>query len=93
MASQSMLIILVGAVPEYHVEPFTEGVDGDVTQHSVKFTEDVSSIVTEVRDCHQCCASNKLGLSLLILSNRKLYFIKSGRTVYVIIVVSGKGST
>jgi len=69
-----MLIILVGAVPEYHVEPFTEGVDSDVTQHSVKFTEDVSSIVTEVRDWHQCCASNKLGLSLLSLSNTNLYF-------------------
>lgn len=50
MACQSMLIILVGAVPEYHIEPATEGVDGDVTQ-SVKFTEDVNSIVTEVRDC------------------------------------------
>lgn len=46
MACQSMLIILVGAVPEYHIEPVTEGVDGDVTQ-SVKFTEDVNSIVTE----------------------------------------------
>lgn len=46
MACQSMLIILVGAVPEYHIEPPTEGVDGDITQ-SVKFTEDVNSIVTE----------------------------------------------
>ncbi|XP_067311792.1 solute carrier family 22 member 15 [Pseudorasbora parva] len=46
MACQSMLIILVGAVPEYHVEPVTEGVDSDITQ-SVKFTGDVSSIVTE----------------------------------------------
>lgn len=77
MACQSMLIILVGAVPEYHLELVTDGVDGDITQ-SVKFTEDVSSIVTEVRDCHQCCASNKLGLSLLIIfSNTDVYFISN----------------
>lgn len=44
MACQSMLIVLVGAVPEYHVEPVTEG--GSVTR-GVTFTEDVSSIVTE----------------------------------------------
>uniref|UniRef100_A0A673HB85 Solute carrier family 22 member 15-like n=1 Tax=Sinocyclocheilus rhinocerous TaxID=307959 RepID=A0A673HB85_9TELE len=46
MACQSMLIILVGAVPEYHIEPVTGSPDDDITQ-SVKFTEDVSSIVTE----------------------------------------------
>lgn len=49
MACQSMLIILVGAVPEYHIETVTGDPDDDITQ-SVKFTEDVSSIVTEVRD-------------------------------------------
>lgn len=46
MACQSMLIILVGAVPEYHIEIVTGDTDDDITQ-SVKFTEDVSSIVTE----------------------------------------------
>ncbi|XP_017560404.1 solute carrier family 22 member 15 [Pygocentrus nattereri] len=46
MACQSMLIVLVGAVPEYHGEPVTERGGGDLTQ-SVTFTEDFSSIVTE----------------------------------------------
>lgn len=45
MACQSMLIVLVGAVPEYHKQPVTEA--GDTTK-GVAFTEDVSSIVTEV---------------------------------------------
>ncbi|XP_057200004.1 solute carrier family 22 member 15 [Triplophysa rosa] len=44
MACQSMLIVLVGAVPEYHKQPVTEA--GDTT-NGVTFTEDVSSIVTE----------------------------------------------
>ncbi len=51
MAFQSMLIILVGAVPEYYIETVT-GESDDITQ-SVKFEEDVSSIVTEASDCHQ----------------------------------------
>ncbi|XP_062863526.1 solute carrier family 22 member 15 [Trichomycterus rosablanca] len=46
MACQSMLIVLVGAVPEYHVEPVTQSGGGDSTQ-AVTFTEDLSSIVTE----------------------------------------------
>ncbi|KTF91261.1 hypothetical protein cypCar_00003496 [Cyprinus carpio] len=46
MACQSMLIILVGAVPEYLTEPVTGRPHDDITQ-SVKFTEDVNSIVTE----------------------------------------------
>ncbi|XP_035389024.1 solute carrier family 22 member 15 isoform X2 [Electrophorus electricus] len=46
MACQSMLIVLVGAVPEYHTEPVTDSSGGDVTQ-SVTFTDDVNSIVTE----------------------------------------------
>ncbi|KAI2654256.1 Solute carrier family 22 member 15-like [Labeo rohita] len=46
MACQSMLIILVGAVPEYQIEPVTGSSGDDITQ-SVKFTEDVNSIVTE----------------------------------------------
>lgn len=45
MACQSMLIVLVGAVPEYHVEPVTQ-YGGELTQ-TVTFTDDVSSIVTE----------------------------------------------
>lgn len=45
MACQSMLIVLVGAAPEYHIQPVTEA--GDTTK-GVTFTEDVSSIVTEV---------------------------------------------
>ena len=48
MACQSMLIVLIGAVPEYHFE------EGAVSQPEViqpiTFTEDVDSIVTEVRD-------------------------------------------
>uniref|UniRef100_A0A8B9LR29 Solute carrier family 22 member 15 n=1 Tax=Astyanax mexicanus TaxID=7994 RepID=A0A8B9LR29_ASTMX len=48
MACQSMLIVLVGAVPEYHTESVTEKGGGDLTQ-SVAFTEDFSSIVTEVK--------------------------------------------
>uniref|UniRef100_A0A8C1ST26 Solute carrier family 22 member 15 n=1 Tax=Cyprinus carpio TaxID=7962 RepID=A0A8C1ST26_CYPCA len=46
MACQTMLIILVGAVPEYQIEPVTGDLDDDITQR-VKFTEDISSIVTE----------------------------------------------
>ncbi|XP_076834709.1 solute carrier family 22 member 15 isoform X2 [Brachyhypopomus gauderio] len=46
MACQSMLIVLVGAVPEFHAEPVTESGGGDLTQ-SVTFMDDVSSIVTE----------------------------------------------
>lgn len=52
MACQSMLIILVGAVPEYQIEPVTGSSGDDITQ-SVKFTEDVNSIVTEVKGCNQ----------------------------------------
>jgi hypothetical protein len=44
-----MLIACVGAVPEYHIE------QGDYTNHEelikrVTFTEDINSIVTEVRE-------------------------------------------
>ncbi|XP_066528037.1 solute carrier family 22 member 15 [Hoplias malabaricus] len=46
MACQSMLIVLVGAVPDFQIEPVTERGGGDLTQ-SVTFTEDFSSIVTE----------------------------------------------
>lgn len=43
-----MLIVLVGAVPENQVEVVTQG-GGDSTQ-SVMLKDDVSTIVTEVRD-------------------------------------------
>ncbi|KAI4891435.1 hypothetical protein NFI96_022124, partial [Prochilodus magdalenae] len=46
MACQSMLIVLVGAVPEFHAEPVTEMGGGDLTR-SATLTEDFSSIVTE----------------------------------------------
>lgn len=57
MACQTMLIILVGAVPEYHIEPVTGDLDDDITQR-VKFSEDISSIVTEVTDCRQFSTLN-----------------------------------
>ncbi|XP_064172702.1 solute carrier family 22 member 15 [Anguilla rostrata] len=48
MAFQSMLIVLVGAVPDYHIE---KGLNPDSTEEElfkhVTFTEDLSSIVTE----------------------------------------------
>lgn len=53
MASQSMLMVLVGFTPEYHVEQ-QEAVPSDqlaLSQHVV-FAEDVDSIVTEVRKSH-----------------------------------------
>ncbi|XP_010768637.1 solute carrier family 22 member 15, partial [Notothenia coriiceps] len=44
MACQSMLIVLVGSTPEYHLEPQ----DGDSSGlQRVVFTEDIDSIVTE----------------------------------------------
>ncbi|KAM6956575.1 solute carrier family 22 member 15 [Aplochiton taeniatus] len=48
MACQSMLIILVGAVPEYHIEQGDQSFSNheELIQH-VTFTGDVSSIVTE----------------------------------------------
>ncbi|XP_034041053.1 solute carrier family 22 member 15-like [Thalassophryne amazonica] len=43
MACQSMLIVLIGSTPQYHIEQ-QEGVPPN--QH-VTFTEDVDSVVTE----------------------------------------------
>lgn len=52
MACQSMLIVLVGFTPEYRIEqPHQDGVP--VSQH-VTFTENVDSIVTEVRAADSC---------------------------------------
>lgn len=53
MACQSMLMVLVGFTPQYHVEQ-QEAVPSDqlaLSQHVV-FAEDVDSIVTEVRKNH-----------------------------------------
>lgn len=70
-----MLIILVGAVPEYHIEPVTGRPHDDITQ-SVKFTEDVNSIVTEVSNRHHFSTLNKFVLNFALLfkykSNRYL---------------------
>ncbi|KAG7463107.1 hypothetical protein MATL_G00191860 [Megalops atlanticus] len=48
MAFQSMLIVLVGAAPEYHIESSVSPIasEEDLIKH-VTFTEDISSIVTE----------------------------------------------
>lgn len=46
MACQSMLIVLVGAVPKYHIDEVVVTSHQDLIQH-VKFTDDVDSIVTE----------------------------------------------
>lgn len=47
MACQSMLIVLVGSTPAYRIEQ-QEGVPS--SQQRVTFTEDIDSIVTEVRE-------------------------------------------
>uniref|UniRef100_UPI003AAC3DEA solute carrier family 22 member 15 n=1 Tax=Centroberyx gerrardi TaxID=166262 RepID=UPI003AAC3DEA len=47
MACQSMLIVLVGAVPQYQVEQKDGGSSGQPELQSVSFTDDVDSIVTE----------------------------------------------
>lgn len=51
MACQSMLIILVGSTPEYRMEP-QDGVPSGQQEllQRVTFTEDIDSIVTEVRE-------------------------------------------
>lgn len=58
MASQSMLIVLVGFTPHYHVEQQQQvpsGAQGLVQK--VVFTEDVDSIVTEV-SCQDSAVPN-----------------------------------
>lgn len=44
-----MLIVRVGAVPEYHIEQGDHSNYEELIKH-VTFTEDVNSIVTEVRE-------------------------------------------
>lgn len=46
MACQSMLIVLIGAIPEYHIEQGDHSNYEELIKH-VTFTEDVNSIVTE----------------------------------------------
>ncbi|XP_072565693.1 solute carrier family 22 member 15 isoform X2 [Paramormyrops kingsleyae] len=47
MACQSMLIVLVGAVPNYRIEKGSDLTSEDDLIKHVTFTEDISSIVTE----------------------------------------------
>lgn len=51
MACQSMLIVLVGSTPEYRIEQ-QDGVPSGQEEllQRVIFTEDIDSIVTEVRE-------------------------------------------
>ncbi|MEQ2218186.1 hypothetical protein XENOCAPTIV_030699 [Xenoophorus captivus] len=59
MACQSMLIVLVGYTPEYQIEQQGDGPSShrELQQH-VTFTEDVDSIVTEVREPNICTGSH-----------------------------------
>lgn len=52
MACQSMLIVLVGFTPEYRIEHQQQ--DGVPVSQHVTFTENVDSIVTEVRAADSC---------------------------------------
>lgn len=48
MAFQSMLIVLIGSTPDYHVEQQQVLSSSQELVQKVVFTEDVDSIVTEV---------------------------------------------
>ena len=51
MAFQSMLIVLVGSTPEYHIEQKDHATAGRQELHQqVTFSEDIDSIVTEVKE-------------------------------------------
>lgn len=52
MACQSMLIVLVGSTPEYRVVEQQEAVASSQQEllQGVVFTEDIDTIVTEVRE-------------------------------------------
>lgn len=60
MAFQSMLIVLIGSTPEYHVEQQQQqqGVPSSSQElvQKVVFTEDVDSIVTEVSRQDSACS-------------------------------------
>lgn len=46
MACQSMLIVIVGAIPEYHIDIEDASADRDVIKR-VHFTDNFTSIVSE----------------------------------------------
>lgn len=48
MAFQSMLIVLIGSTPEYHLEQERVPSSSQEVVQRVVFTEDIDSIVTEV---------------------------------------------
>lgn len=51
MAFQSMLIVLIGSTPEYHLEQQRVPSSSQEVVQRVVFTEDIDSIVTEVSCC------------------------------------------
>lgn len=59
MAFQSMLIVLIGSTPDYHVEQQQQQRVPSSSQELVQkvvFTEDVDSIVTEVSRQDSACS-------------------------------------
>ncbi|XP_075114057.1 solute carrier family 22 member 15-like isoform X2 [Leptodactylus fuscus] len=46
VACQSMLIVIVGAIPEYHIDIVDPSADRDIVKH-VRFTDNFTSIVSE----------------------------------------------
>ncbi len=59
MACQSMLIVLVGSTPQYRIEQ-QDGVPPGQQEllQRVVFTEDIDSIVTEVREPEFICKAS-----------------------------------
>lgn len=55
MAFQSMLIVLIGSTPEYHVEQQKAPSSSQELVQRVVFTEDIDSIVTEVSCWRSAC--------------------------------------
>lgn len=56
MAFQSMLIVLVGATPDYQVEQQQVPSGSQELVQKVVFTEDLDSIVTEVSSQDSACS-------------------------------------
>lgn len=67
MACQSMLIVLVGSTPEYRIEQLDAAPSSqqELLQRVV-FTEDLDTIVTEVREPGFTCVFTFTQLKLLI---------------------------